>query len=99
MESPKNVIERSNGQHSNEFTDKENAELLPHLESLEKMLKLPVVEAAWQGSQDVYGRVKGKEMHELDFLQVSLSRFRCYVSDLAESNFVFDSESSISENS
>lgn len=34
--------------------------LLPHLESFEKMLKLPVVEAAWNQSQGVYGRVKGK---------------------------------------
>lgn len=34
--------------------------LLPHLESLERMMKLPMVEAAWQQGQGVYGKVKGK---------------------------------------
>lgn len=33
--------------------------LLPHLETFERMMKLPVVEAAWIQSQDVYGKVKG----------------------------------------
>lgn len=37
----------------------DNAALLPHLESFEKMMKLPVVEAAWHQGQDVYGKVKG----------------------------------------
>lgn len=37
-----------------------DAALLPHLESFEKMMKLPVVEAAWHQGQDVYGKVKGK---------------------------------------
>lgn len=46
-----------NGDH---ITNHDSAALLPHLESFEKMLKLPVVEAAWHQSQDVYGRVKGK---------------------------------------
>uniref|UniRef100_A0A182Q694 Lipid storage droplets surface-binding protein 2 n=1 Tax=Anopheles farauti TaxID=69004 RepID=A0A182Q694_9DIPT len=32
--------------------------LLPHLESLDRMLKLPVVDATWQQTQNVYGRVK-----------------------------------------
>ncbi|CAO1389670.1 unnamed protein product [Diamesa hyperborea] len=32
--------------------------LLPHLESLERMMKLPMVEAAWQQGQGVYGKVK-----------------------------------------
>lgn len=44
----------------NNITNSDSAALLPHLESFEKMLKLPVVEAAWHQSQDVYGRVKGK---------------------------------------
>ncbi|XP_023032668.1 lipid storage droplets surface-binding protein 2 isoform X3 [Drosophila willistoni] len=35
-------------------------DLLPHLESLERIIKLPVVNAAWDKSQDVYGKVKGK---------------------------------------
>jgi perilipin-2 len=34
--------------------------LLPHLESLERIIKLPVVGAAWDKSQDVYEKVKGK---------------------------------------
>lgn len=36
----------------------DNAALLPHLESFEKMMKLPVLEAAWHQGQDVYGKVK-----------------------------------------
>lgn len=44
----------------NNITNSDSAALLPHLESFEKMLKLPVLEAAWAQSQDVYGRVKGK---------------------------------------
>lgn len=44
----------------NNIVNSDSAALLPHLESFEKMLKLPVVEAAWHQSQDVYGRVKGK---------------------------------------
>lgn len=43
----------------NNIENSDSAALLPHLESFEKMLKLPVVEAAWHQSQDVYGRVKG----------------------------------------
>jgi len=32
--------------------------VLPHLESWERMMKLPVVEAAWDQSQGVYNKVK-----------------------------------------
>lgn len=39
---------------------KVNQSLLPHLESLERIIALPCVGAAWQQSQDVYGKVKGK---------------------------------------
>lgn len=46
--------------NSDHITNHDSAALLPHLESFEKMMKLPVVEAAWHQSQDVYGRVKGK---------------------------------------
>ncbi|XP_026478151.1 lipid storage droplets surface-binding protein 2-like [Ctenocephalides felis] len=38
---------------------KSNPSLLPHLESLERMMKLPMVEAAWAQSQGVYDKVKG----------------------------------------
>lgn len=62
MASPKHISEGKNDQHhSNELSDTDTAALLPHLESFEKMLKLPFVEAAWNQSQDVYGRVKGKK--------------------------------------
>lgn len=44
----------------NNIANSDSAALLPHLESFEKMMKLPVVGAAWQQGQDVYGRVKGK---------------------------------------
>lgn len=40
---------------------KDAKDLLPHLESLERIIKLPVVNAAWDKSQDVYGKVKGKQ--------------------------------------
>lgn len=46
----------------NNIENSDSAALLPHLESFEKMLKLPVVEAAWHQSQDVYGRVKGNNL-------------------------------------
>lgn len=46
--------------HSHIINDEQNAALLPQLESFERMMKLPVVEAAWNQSQDVYGKVKGK---------------------------------------
>ncbi|XP_034489520.1 lipid storage droplets surface-binding protein 2 isoform X2 [Drosophila innubila] len=42
------------------LTESTAKDLLPHLESLERIIKLPVVNAAWDKSQDVYGKVKGK---------------------------------------
>ncbi|KAM7348288.1 lipid storage droplet-2 isoform 3-T3 [Cochliomyia hominivorax] len=39
---------------------KDTQNLLPHLECLERIIQLPVVGAAWDKSQDVYGKVKGK---------------------------------------
>lgn len=54
MEQSGNHLQNDIGQEN------DNAALLPHLESLEKMMKLPVVEAAWLQGQDVYGKVKGK---------------------------------------
>ncbi|XP_065363082.1 lipid storage droplets surface-binding protein 2 isoform X2 [Calliphora vicina] len=38
---------------------KDAQNLLPHLECLERIIQLPVVGAAWDKSQDVYGKVKG----------------------------------------
>lgn len=57
----KNQDNYNNVEYTNDHIgNNDTAALLPHLESFEKMLKLPVVEAAWHQSQDVYGRVKGK---------------------------------------
>lgn len=42
----------------NEQTGEHQSSLLPHLESLDRMLKLPVVDATWQQTQTVYGKVK-----------------------------------------
>lgn len=52
------VAPLTNG-HSH-IDNEQNAALLPELESFERLMKLPVVEAAWNQSQDVYGKVKGK---------------------------------------
>lgn len=49
----------------NNHTAMDNAALLPHLESLEKMMKLPVVEAAWHQGQDVYEKVKGNFLNNI----------------------------------
>ncbi|XP_068141481.1 lipid storage droplets surface-binding protein 2 isoform X2 [Drosophila tropicalis] len=47
-------------QDQEQSKDANAKDLLPHLESLERIIKLPVVNAAWDKSQDVYGKVKGK---------------------------------------
>lgn len=50
-------------QHNHELNgENDSTALLPHLETFDKMLKLPVVEAAWHQGQDVYGRVKGEKI-------------------------------------
>lgn len=60
MENTKTQENSSYDHISNDIlSNQDSAALLPHLESFEKMLKLPVVEAAWHQSQGVYGRVKG----------------------------------------
>jgi len=65
----KNATTTANGstKHNNSVLPTESTEppkdakdLLPHLESLERIIKLPVVNAAWDKSQDVYGKVKGE---------------------------------------
>ncbi|XP_075154807.1 lipid storage droplet-2 isoform X2 [Haematobia irritans] len=59
MESVENKTATGNG-NSALVDAKDTQNLLPHLESLERIIKLPVVGAAWDKSQDVYGKVKGK---------------------------------------
>lgn len=58
MESVENKNATGNG-NSALIETKDSQNLLPHLESLERIIKLPVVGAAWDKSQDVYGKVKG----------------------------------------
>ncbi|XP_061396398.1 lipid storage droplets surface-binding protein 2-like, partial [Musca vetustissima] len=59
MESVENKTATGNG-NAAVVEAKDTQNLLPHLESLERIIKLPVVGAAWDKSQDVYGKVKGK---------------------------------------
>lgn len=68
----------SNGQAAPALTNghshvvnEQNAALLPQLETFERMMKLPVVEAAWHQSQDVYGKVKGKWRRSRRFIVCS----------------------------
>jgi perilipin-2 len=51
--------EKTNG-HAVVKAGEKDASVLPHLETWERMMKLPVVEAAWSQSQGVYGKVKGE---------------------------------------
>ncbi|XP_019894149.2 lipid storage droplets surface-binding protein 2 isoform X1 [Musca domestica] len=60
MESVENKAATGNGNSAAVVETKDTQNLLPHLESLERIIKLPVVGAAWDKSQDVYGKVKGK---------------------------------------
>ncbi|XP_058064201.1 lipid storage droplets surface-binding protein 2 isoform X2 [Anopheles bellator] len=53
-----NATTPSNTNNDTDVTPSSAAALLPHLESLDRMLKLPVVDATWQQTQNVYGRVK-----------------------------------------
>lgn len=50
--------EKLNG--TNGTIQKADTSLLPHLESWERMMKLPVVEAAWSQSQGVYDKMRGE---------------------------------------
>ncbi|XP_036227152.1 lipid storage droplets surface-binding protein 2 isoform X4 [Bactrocera oleae] len=55
----KSIVAPANGTVAIEQA-KDVQNLLPHLESLERIIKLPVVGAAWDKSQDVYQNVKGR---------------------------------------
>lgn len=59
---------------------KDAKDLLPHLESLERIIKLPVVNAAWDKSQDVYGKVKGKCISN-SFPHLPFPHFVVHISD------------------
>lgn len=56
MASNENQANKSNGelQKVNEVSS-----LLPHLESIDRLLSFPVCSIAWNQSQGVYGKVKG----------------------------------------
>lgn len=53
-----NSVHNDSNNHVAEASN--SAALLPQLETIERMMKLPVVEAAWNQGQDVYGKVKGE---------------------------------------
>lgn len=53
-------------QQQSNHNSAEDANLLPHLESIERLMKLPMVEATWHQGQDVYGKVKGNH-HKLHY--------------------------------
>ena len=59
MANVENKATTGNG-NSSLVESKDAQNLLPHLECLERIIQLPVVGAAWDKSQDVYGKVKGK---------------------------------------
>lgn len=44
------IDKSDNNKIVSDATDKDNLSLFPHLESLERMMKLPVLGAAWQQS-------------------------------------------------
>lgn len=58
MEAQKQTTSQYNEKSSEVVACNYNTGILPHLVSFEKMLKLPVLGAAWNQSQDVYGKVK-----------------------------------------
>jgi len=60
MEAQKQTTSSQYNEKSNDVVacNNDNTGILPHLESFEKMLKLPVLGAAWNQGQDVYGKVK-----------------------------------------
>jgi hypothetical protein len=49
-------VQKVNGIESNEQT----SSLLPHLETIDRLLSLPVCSIAWSQSQGVYEKVKGQ---------------------------------------
>lgn len=50
----------ANGKTNGEVQKVNESSLLPHLETIDRLLSLPSVSMAWSQSQGVYGKVKGK---------------------------------------
>jgi perilipin-2 len=50
-------------ENSTETVDSQKTGALPHLECIDKMWKIPLVEMAWNQSAEMYGKVK--EAHEV----------------------------------
>ena len=60
MASNENHSDKSNGTTNGALQkSSEVSSLLPHLESIDRLLSLPVCNITWTQSQAVYGKVKG----------------------------------------
>lgn len=59
MATSENHNDKSNGANGALQKTSEVSSLLPHLESIDRLLSLPVCSIAWTQSQGVYGKVKG----------------------------------------
>ena len=51
-------INKSNG--TVQVTNENSNSLLPHLETIDRILSFPIVNSAWCQSQGMYGKVKGE---------------------------------------
>lgn len=59
MSTNENNSDKSNGANGALQKASEVSSLLPHLESIDRLLSLPSISLAWTQSQGVYGKVKG----------------------------------------
>lgn len=97
-EENKKPLANGNGVHAASSEDSnsmavEDATLLPHLESIERLMKLPVVEATWHQGQDVYGKVKGNlQLHSHSQLTDDDRRLCAAVFRVSTRNYQFASK-------
>jgi hypothetical protein len=54
-----------NTEKTNGAVQKQDSSLLPHLETIDRLLSLPCMSLAWSQSQGVYGKVKGELVTQL----------------------------------
>lgn len=70
----------TNGSAISENHSADTVALLPHLESLERIIKLPVVGAAWDKGQDVYGKVKGESVSDCSLHLRHFAIYKLFIS-------------------
>lgn len=77
METQKQTTSANNDKCNNDVVAcNDNTGILLHLESWDKMMKIPVVDAAWHQSQGIYGKVKGMCIFCIQFNEIkSLAAF------------------------